>query len=166
MSRSTKGEAWQRGWRVRLHDELARNGYSSLMELSQRFPAASYPELANLLEMPFAPIQVMWCLREEFAERGDMSGFALDALTRYLQEYLPMNVPDSLLSRAAAAFGAWSAAMGDENRAAVNAVGEQLRTIMAGMETSGALGRAQIEELVNSQRWAVLPTQQSRRGEG
>lgn len=55
--------------------------------------------------------------------------------------------------------------MGDENRAAVNAVGEQLRTIMAGMEMSGALGRAQIEELVNSQRWAVLPTQQSRRGE-
>lgn len=93
-------------WQTRLYLELNRRGVGTLLAFAESVGCTTYGELANALEAPFAPIQIMIAMRNEFAERNDERGFAADCLYRYLHEHA---------AAPAEAFAAWAAALGGDS---------------------------------------------------
>lgn len=134
MSESRHGEAWGANWWERLAKALERQGVSSLLEFAQKSRSTTYDEIANALEGPFAPIQVMMFIRKEFEDRADAMGFVADCLYRYLHQHSPGEA-DSRESRefkAALATGAWEAAMGAGNEQSVSEVWTTLKERVLG----------------------------------
>ena len=114
---SSHGEAWRGDWQDRLAAELKRRGFGSLRAFSKENRCTTYTAIANALDGPFAPIQMMMAIRSEFRQNADAVGFVADSLFRYLSEYTraPATQAKVRESQAAQAIGACGAAIGDAN---------------------------------------------------
>ena len=129
MSESRHGEAWGGNWPERLEKELERQGVSSLLEFAQKSGSTTYDEIANALEGPFAPIQMMAVIRKEFEDRANAMGFVADCLYRYLHKESPgaSHSQKGREFRAAMAHAAWAAAIGAGNEEALSEVWVSLK---------------------------------------
>jgi hypothetical protein len=154
MSKRGRGGAWAEGWYPRLRDGLARRGCLTLLELSDQMGDATYDEIADAFDFPVAPIQVLWVMREEFCEKGDMRGFVLDSLTRRLRSYL-LPAPRDAAFALASAYACWLGDMDEESRTKADAVWPEVRSLVTGLSPGEVPSRAQLAAIIDSQSWRV-----------
>lgn len=156
MTRLTsRGEAWQGDWQARLASELHRRGATSLRRLVEDLGCATYPEAASALDGPFAPIQVMSAMREEFERDSDPGGFVADCLAKYLVEYVraPAAQRRTRESQAAQAIGACGAAIGSENEEALLAVWRALKERVLGGWLPSSPSDPNLQMAIESESW-------------
>src|SRR5688500_4976596 len=107
-------------WRGRIRALIA----SDPTAWAERYPGASFVELAASLGPDIAAIQVEKILREEAVRRDVLDHFARTCLVRYLRQRMPSGwrgTPDDNF-RLARAFASWSAALGDNFEQQTDAV--------------------------------------------
>jgi len=104
-------------------------GHESVSAYLQDAPTAPYRVLASELDAGVAPIQLEMLAREESVRDATLERFARDCLVRYLHQNLAQGPGDGHDAefRIARAFASWSAALGERNRAGVDAVWSRLR---------------------------------------
>ncbi|AGC41535.1 hypothetical protein MYSTI_00176 [Myxococcus stipitatus DSM 14675] len=93
----TDGQAWRGDWRVRLHERVRAQGYTSLTAFAAAHPTIPLFALAQELgEDDVAGVQVLTGLRVEAEASHQVSRFVRDVLVRLLSQNLPQGWPETL----------------------------------------------------------------------
>jgi hypothetical protein len=99
-------------------------------------------------------------MSDEYLANGDPSGFAYDCLCRYWAGYIRTGSErvERRIEQFAAAYGAWAAAMGEENRAAFAAVGDELKKLVRGGWMPELPDDTTLRALIEAQSWRLQPS--------
>ena len=126
-----------------------------MREFADEKGCRTYTEIAEALDGPFAPIQIVMAIRAEYDKENAEIGFLSDCLARYLTEYIvaPSTRPDLREKQAAQAIGACGGALGANGEdVLLQAWGELRERVIAGWVPSGPSDEVLLSAVMKARR--------------
>jgi hypothetical protein len=110
-------QTWHGDWEARIIGRVQERGAATVTEYTDRYPQATFLELAQQLRPGVAAIQIRSLLFDEAVRSGTFSHYAASSLVREIRRELPHGWGRGAnpAFRAASAFGTWATNLGEDN---------------------------------------------------